>query len=143
MTNIMHYRPFNELEQAMDDLVKGFFVRPLRFEAPAAAQFRMDVSENDRAYTVHAELPGIRKEDIQVDIDGSEIAISAEAKREKVVKEGEKNLRSERYYGKLYRAFTLGHDIDEAAASAKYADGVLELTLPKKAAANARRIAIQ
>jgi HSP20 family protein len=59
------------------------------------------------------------------------------------VKEGERVLRSERYYGKLYRAFGLGQPVDEAGASAKYSDGILELSLPKKAATQAKRIAIQ
>ena len=64
-------------------------------------------------------------------------------KKEKDVKEGEKVLRSERYFGKVYRAFALGQDIDDAATQAKYADGVLELTLAKKASAAAKRITIQ
>jgi len=102
-----------------------------------------DVSENDGAYTVRAEIPGVKKEDINISIDGDQVAISAEVKNEKDVKEGERVLRSERYYGKVYRAFQLGQTVDENAASAKYADGVLELTLPKKAATSAKRIEIR
>ena len=70
------------------------------------------------------------------------MAISAEVKQEKDVKNGDRVLRSERYYGKLYRAFTLGQAVEEAGTSAKYADGVLELTLPKKAAAARHQIEI-
>ena len=80
---------------------------------------------------------------LDVAIDGNQVEISAEVKHEKEVKDGEKVLRSERYYGKVYRAFTLGQPVDEASAAAKYADGVLELTLPKKAAVQAKRITIQ
>ncbi|MGZ8267376.1 MAG: Hsp20/alpha crystallin family protein [Burkholderiales bacterium] len=138
----------NRLDEAFDDLLRGFFVRPVAFEGgrgdqQLVAQFRVDVSENEQAYTVRAELPGVRKEDINISIDGDQIAISAECKNEKEVKDGERVLRSERFYGKLHRAFQLGQAIDENAAGAKYADGVLELTLPKKAATQARRIAIQ
>jgi HSP20 family protein len=141
MANITRYNPFDE---AFDDLFRGFFVRPLGFEAPAgAAQFRVDVSEDEKAYQIRAEVPGVRKEDINVTIDGDTVAISAEVKNEKEVKNGERVLRSERYYGKLYRAFTLGQAVEEAGTSAKYANGVLELTLPKKAAAQAKRITIQ
>ena len=85
----------------------------------------------------------MKKDDINVAIDGNQIEISAEVKNEKEVKEGEKVLRSERYYGKVYRAFALAQDIDETATEARYADGVLELKLPKRVSAKAKRITIQ
>ena len=106
-------------------------------------QIKMDVKENDNAYTVHADIPGVKKEDIHVNIEGNQVSISAETRMEKEEKEGEKVLRSERYSGKVSRSFTLAHDVDEAQAQAKYNDGVLELTLPKKAATSARKLAIQ
>jgi len=141
MASITRYNPFDE---AFDDLFRGFFVRPVSYEAPAGvAQFRVDVSENDKSYLLRAEIPGVNKEDISVSIDGDTVAISAEVKSEKDAKNGERVLRSERYYGKVYRAFTLGQAVDEAGTSAKYANGVLELTLPKKAAVQAKRITIQ
>lgn len=124
--------------------MRGFFVRPMNYEPAAVpAQVRVDVTENEGSYVVRAEIPGVRKEDINVAIDGNQVEISAEVKNEKEVKEGEKMLRSERYYGKVYRAFALGQDIDEVATQAKYADGVLELNLPKKVSAAAKRITIQ
>ncbi|HEY7658946.1 MAG TPA: Hsp20/alpha crystallin family protein [Burkholderiales bacterium] len=141
MGSIMRYSPF---EDAVDDLFRGFFVRPVSLDAPAgSAQFRVDVSESESAYILRAEMPGVKKEDINVTIDGDTVAVSAEVKNEKEVKNGERVLRSERYYGKVRRAFTLGQAVDEAGTSAKYVNGVLELTLPKKAAAQAKRIAIQ
>ncbi len=141
MVNIARFSP---LDNAFDQLFRGFLVRPVNLEEQeTAAKFRVDISESDKAYTVHAELPGVNKNDIQISIDGDQVAISADTKTEKEVKEGERVLRTERYTGKFYRAFALGSVIDEAAANAKYADGVLELTLPKKAAAAAKRITIQ
>ena len=135
---------FNVLDNTLDDMLRGFFVRPMNFEPTAApAQFRVDVSENEGGYTVRAEIPGVKKDDIHVAIDGNQVEISAEVKNEKEVKEGEKILRSERYYGKVYRAFALASDVDEAATEARYADGILELRLPKKTSAKAKRIAIQ
>lgn len=135
---------FNPLDDAFDELFRGFFVRPVNFEGPIApAQFRVDVTENDSTYTLRAEIPGIRKEDINITIDGDQVAISAEVKDKKEAKDGERVLRSERYYGKVSRAFALGQPVDESGASARYVDGVLELTLPKKAAVTAKRIAIQ
>ena len=135
---------FSAFDDPLDNLFRGFFVRPANYEAPAgAAQFRVDVSENDSAYTLRAEIPGVKKEDIQITIDGDTVAIGAEVKNEREVKDGERVLRRERHYGKAYRAFTLGQSVDETSAVAKYADGVLELTLPKKAAVQAKRITIQ
>src|SRR5574342_26851 len=128
MAEITRYDPFGEL----DDLFRGFFVRPMAVEGKPHLQVKMDVSENDHAYKVKAEIPGVSKEDIDIAIDGNQVAISAEVKEEKEAKEGEKLLRQERYYGKVYRAFTLAQDVDEAGAGAKYNNGILELTLPKK-----------
>ncbi len=142
MANISRYDPFGDV---FDDLLKGFFVRPMAYEGQAAApgRIKIDVSEKNGAYVVHAEIPGVKKEDIQVNIDGDQVSISAEAHAEKEVKENEQVLHRERYYGKVARAFRLGTDIDQAAASAKYTDGVLELTLPKKADVAGRQLAIQ
>ena len=141
MANITRFTPFDD---TFDELLRGFFVRPVSFEGSTTpAQLRVDVTENDGAYTLRAELPGVKKDDINIAIDGDQVAISAEVKNEKEVKDGDRVLRSERYYGKVYRAFTLGQPVDEATANAKYADGVLELTLPKKAAVTAKRITVQ
>lgn len=131
------------LDETFDDLFKSFFVRPMAFESQTQVQVRMDVKEDDGAYVVQAEIPGVKKEDINVTINGNQVAITAEVKREREDRQGEKILRSERYYGKVYRAFSLAQEVDEASAQAKYNEGVLELRLPKKAAVSARKLAIQ
>jgi HSP20 family protein len=143
MTNIIRRDPY-AIDDIFDDLMKGFFVRPVHYpaEAQPMAHIKMDVHEDDAAYTVHAEVPGAKKEEIHVTIDGGTVNISAETRRESEQKDGEKVLRSERYYGKLYRSFSLGQDIDEAGAKARFENGVLTLTLPKKTAAAARKLAI-
>ena len=143
MANITRYDPFDLAFEPLDDIFRGFF-RPVRFEGlPQAMQIKLDVKENEKDYTVHAEIPGVKKDDIHVTIEGNQVSVSAEVKKEKEEKEGAKVIRSERYFGKVYRSFSLGHDIDDAAAKAKYADGVLELTLPKKAGAAAKKLAVQ
>ena len=137
MSSITRYDP-------LDDFFRGFFVRPVDFGTPAETPtIKIDVKEQDKAYVVHAEMPGIRKEDIHVSIDGASVSISAERKQEKEVKEGERILRIERSFGKVSRSFQLGQDIDEAKSGAKFTDGVLELTLPKKAASQSKRLTIQ
>ena len=128
----------------VDELFRGFFVKPMDLPADLSPrQIKMDVKEQDKSYEVHAEIPGVKKEDIHVSIDGAIVSISAERREEKDVKEGERVLRSERYVGKVSRSFQLAQEIDEVQVNAKYTDGVLELALPKKAATQARRITIQ
>lgn len=127
----------------LDDFFRGFFVRPVEYgSATEAPQMRVDVKEVDDAFQVHAELPGIKKEDIHVHIDGPVVSISAERKQEKETREGERVLRTERYFGQVSRSFQLGQDVDEGKASAKFTDGVLELSLPKKTAPQAKRLVI-
>lgn len=138
MANITRVDPF-------DDLFRGFFVRPVDFNnAPAQpTSIKMDVKEQGDNYLVHAELPGVKKDDIHVVIDGNQVSISAETKQEKDVKDGDRVLRSERYFGKISRSFQLAQDLDDGAASAKFNDGVLELTLPKRTATATRRLNIE
>jgi HSP20 family protein len=143
MANITRLDPFQiSALDPFDDVFKGFF-RPVRTESAPDVQIKMDVKEDDKAYTVHADIPGVKKEDIHVTIDGNLVSISAETKQEQEVKEGEKLLRSERYYGKASRSFSLASEIDEGLSQAKYSDGVLELTLPKKAATSAKKLTIK
>jgi HSP20 family protein len=92
---------------------------------------------------VHAEIPGVAKDDIKVSIEGNQVTIGAEVKRETEKKEGERVIHSERYYGSAYRSFTLPADLDEAASAAKYENGVLELTLAKKPTLAGRKLTIQ
>jgi HSP20 family protein len=140
MANLIRFTPRDDV---FDDLFRGFLMRPVRMEGGQELQMKMDVKEDDKCYTVLAEIPGVKKEDIHVSIEGNQVAISAEVKEEKEVKEGEKVLRNERYYGKVARTFTLGSDVDEAAAQARYENGVLELALPKKAASKGTRLEIR
>ena len=137
------FDPFNDL---VDDIFKGFFVRPVGYtngNGEALPRMKVDVAENSGAYTVTAELPGVKKEDIQVTIDGEELTLTAEVKREREVTQDERVLHTERTFGKVSRSFSLPQEVDEAKAEAKFRDGVLELTLPKKAAAARKQVTIQ
>ena len=148
MANITRFNPLNELARLdpfndIDNLFKGFMVRPLFQGSTAAApQLKLEVSEDDKSYSIKAEIPGVKKEDIRISVDGNLVSISAEVKKESEQKEGKKLIHSERYYGQVARSFTLDSEVDEAAAQAKYTDGVLEAILPKKQQAPAKRITI-
>ena len=135
MNRLSIYDPFFEV---FPELFKGTF--PL--SGRESLGIRVDVKETDGVYKVSAEIPGVKKEDIHVDIDGNVVSISAEVESKSEEKEGEKVLRSERYHGAASRSFTLATEVDESKATAKYHDGVLDLTLPKKASAAAKRLAI-
>jgi len=145
MASITRFDPFNDL---VDDLFKGFLVRPLGFEGRGdggvlLARAKVDVAEKNGAYRVTAELPGVKKEDIHVTIDGAQVTLEAEVKQEREASKDERVLHTERVFGKVSRSFTLPQEVDEAKAEAKFRDGVLELTLPKKAAAQRKQISIQ
>jgi HSP20 family protein len=139
MTALQVYGPF--ADAGFEDLVRGFF-KPLR-ETRNAAPIKVDVVEKSDAFVVRAEVPGVAKDDIHVTIEGDQVSIAAEIKRETEAKEGERVLRSERYHGSVYRSFVLPVEIDEDASQAKYENGVLELTLTKKPAHSGRRLSIQ
>lgn len=128
----------------LEDLFRGFFVRPVEFSAPLTeTSIKMDIKETPEVYTVHAELPGVKKEDIHVTVEGNVVTIAAETRQEKEIKDGEHLLRAERYFGKLSRSFQLAENVDEGGAKARFNEGVLELTLPKKAPTGNRRLPIE
>jgi HSP20 family protein len=124
------------------DMAPGFFIKPLHGD-PLPQSIRVDVKENGDAYVVEAEMPGVAKEDIHVTIDGSVVTLRAEVKQMDAQTTDEKLLRSERYYGSVARSFQLPVDIDEDAAKAKFDNGVLVLTLPKKKGRSGQRLSIE
>lgn len=140
MANLRIYDPFTT--DPFENVFRGI-LQPMRFDMPNnEPQIKIDVEENDNSYKVKAEIPGVKKEDINIEVDGGVVSISAEVKNERDVKDNGKVLRSERYYGKALRQFSLAQDVDEAKADAKYENGVLHLTLPKKAGGKAKRLAV-
>ncbi|HYX64940.1 MAG TPA: Hsp20/alpha crystallin family protein [Burkholderiales bacterium] len=142
MANITRYNPFDDF---FNDFGKGFFVRPFAMPAfPAETELKMkiDVKEDEKSYTVQADIPGVKKEDIQVDIAGDTISVRAEVKQEKEEKKGEKVVYSERSYGMVSRSFSLPAEVDDKAAKAEYKDGVLKLVLPKKTNGGGHRLSI-
>jgi HSP20 family protein len=139
MSNVTRYNP---LEDLFGELGKGFWVRPVGLPAETDLKMKLDVKEDERTYTVHAEIPGVKKEDIHVDVEGDHVTLRAEVKQEKEQKKDEKVIYSERRYGMVSRSFTLPVDVDAAAAKAEYKDGLLNLVLPKKAGSAAKRISV-
>ena len=144
MAQIQLYDRF--ADTAFDELFRGFF-QPVRVPREAregdARSFRIDASETANGYVVHAELPGVAKGDIQVTIEGNQVTIAAEVKRDEEVKDGGKWVRRERFTGNLYRSFSLPVELDETASQARYENGVLVLELTKKPQVAGRRLTVQ
>ena len=131
-------------EDFLKDINPGFYVRPLHGDPlPTPGQMKVDVKESENAYTVCAEVPGVPKDDIHVSVEGNVVSLRAEVRQQDQQTEGEKVLRSERYYGAVARSFQLPSDIDAEQCKARYDNGVLTLTLPKKQGGNAQRLAIE
>lgn len=118
--------PFSLIDAMFNDWVGQ------RAGASLVSRAKLDVVERDNAYEVRAELPGAKKEDIAVDIDGSWVAISAKVNTQSEKKEGEKLLYSERSHESYARSFELPQAVDSARAAARFENGVLTLTLPKR-----------
>lgn len=149
MANLVHWNPFKPLTRLesrspmFEDLFRDFGLRP-RWQELEAPDMRIDVVENDQTYAVKAEIPGVQKNDIDVSIDGNQVSITAEVRRESKNKnkDEERDIYTERYYGQVYRSFSLPNEVDSGKAEAHYENGVLTLTLPKKANGSARKLAV-
>jgi len=140
MNSLKHYDPF--AVEPISDMMQGM-LRAFRGTADAGMVFKVDVTESEGSYTLTAELPGVKKDDIEISVDRGTVIIGAKAERTSEQREGDRVIRHERYCGTLRRAFTLDADIDESQVDASYADGVLHLVLPKKEAMPQKRIVIR
>lgn len=145
MANLSIYDPFNtRLNRIFNHFLWNNPTLLDEQDGVQALKLKLDVSEDDKNYMVHADLPGVKKEDIRVSIDGNQVTISAELNCKKEEKKDKNVVYSERYEGKVFRSFSLDCNIDESKAEAKYSDGVLELTLPKKTGNNScKQLAVQ
>jgi HSP20 family protein len=140
MANITRYSPFDDL---FNELGKGFWVRPFApLPGDGELKMKIDVSEDDKAFTVKADVPGVKKDDIQIEVNDDQVSVRAEVKQEKEEKKGEKVVYSERSYGMVSRSFTLPAAVDAKGAKAEYKDGVLTLNLPKKANGSSHRVTV-
>jgi HSP20 family protein len=143
VSNLRVFDPF------VSDSMEPFF---RRFFAPVSGdggfetdvpKIRIDVEEKGKSYFVRADIPGVKKEDINIRIDGNLVQIDAETHREKETKEKGRVLRSERYFGASSRTFSLAHEVDESKATAKYENGVLSLELPIHESTGTKKITVQ
>lgn len=147
MTALTHWNPFKATPRfdpitSFEDMFRSLATRPQWRDLEAAPDMRIDVSEDDKAFHIKAEIPGVDKNDIELSVDGNQVSISAEVKREAKSKKDEAEIYTERYYGRVYRSFALPSEFDSAKAEARCDNGVLSLDLPKRPNGSARKIAV-
>lgn len=137
------FRQINRFDPLVDfeDLFRGMALRPLSRQDEAAMEMRMDITEDDKAYRISVDMPGLKKEDVDVSVVGNQVTITAEVTREQA-SDNEKQLYSERCSGKAFRSFSLPIEVDSAKSEARYDGGVLKLTLQKKPTAGSRHLSI-
>ena len=146
MSQLTHWNPFKSLAKTdinsnFEDFFRSFAMRPAWRELDLMPEIRIDVNEDDKSYKIKADIPGMKKEDIAISVDGRQVEIRAENKNQVEKKDGS-CLYSERTEGSVYRSFTLPVEVDGTSAEAKYDGGVLSLTLPKKSNGNGHRITV-
>ncbi|MCS7050098.1 MAG: Hsp20/alpha crystallin family protein [Thermomicrobium sp.] len=139
--SITTWNPWRELE-AMRERFDRLFSELTRWRATEELGIPVDLQETDDAIVVRASLPGVRPEDLTVEIRQGVLTIRAETREEREETKGTWHIR-ERRVGTLYRALTLPAPVREDEAQASYEHGVLEIRLPKAEAAERRRIPVQ
>lgn len=146
MSTLTRWNPFRSLQRFdpvtdIDEMFRNFPLRPLLRDMESSPEIRMNVSEDDKSYFVSAEIPGVDKDDIEISVEGNQVSIQAQVERD-ASRESAREIHSERFVGRSFRAFTLPHEIDSSRCEAKYDNGVLALTLPKKSNGQSKRVAI-
>jgi HSP20 family protein len=139
MSALTRFDPFDPF---FPDIFRRFG-RPFGLTEEVPGEIRLDITENDKDYEVRAQIPGAKKEDIRVTVNGNFVSISAEVRKDKEEKSGGRVLLKETYYGSASRGFSLAHEIDDKRVAAKLEDGMLKLTLPKREGSGSRTIAVQ
>ncbi len=137
--------PFREMEDMFDRYSRAID-RPRRGsqEVLAAGDWapRVDIAETDTEFTIKAEIPEVKKEDVKVTVDSGVLTIRGERKQEKEEKD-KKFHRVERYYGSFTRSFSLPDNVDESKIEASFKDGMLNLQIPKTEAAKPKAIEVK
>lgn len=129
--------PFSLMDSLFSDWLSA---RPT---ASLVSSARIEVSERNGSYEVRAELPGATKDDIAVEIEGARVSVSAKTNSRSEKKDGAKVIYTERSHESYARSFELPQAVDSTAAVAKFENGVLTLTLPKKDVPQTTRLSVQ
>jgi HSP20 family protein len=132
--------PFSDF--GVGNILRGLTAAPVLRELEQAPRMKVDVEETDQAYILRAEVPGAKREDIAVTVDGNTVTIVANMEQDRT-DQNRNMILSERIYGEEYRVFNLPQDVDESKADARMENGVLVLSLPKKTGGHATRLNIQ
>ena len=144
MSSLIRFEPaVTTLSDLFDEVARGNFFSRWNRELEETTFPKVDIVEGKEGYHIKADMPGLDKKDIKVEVENGVLTISGEKKEEKV--EGEKNryYHLERTYGAFCRSFRLPDNVSSEHVDAKYANGVLELTLKKTEAAKPKAIEVK
>ncbi len=142
---------FDERDRLFERMLPGNWLRPMRWEWPTWAEHMMpfesktphlDVIDRESEVVIRAELPGVKKEDLDVSLNDNSVTIRGTTKQEETEEKGEYH-RREMSYGEFSRTVALPSEVDRATAKSKFKDGILELTLPKAETAKRNSIRIE
>jgi HSP20 family protein len=141
--NLISWSPFRELDDFFDRYSREL-ARVRSGAAENGMQWRpsADIVENDNEYTIKADLPEVKKDDIDIRIENGVLTLTGERRFEKST-EDEKEHRRETFYGSFARSFSLPDDVDVDKISAECKDGVLKLHLPKSEAKKPRSVEVK
>lgn len=144
MTNLIRFTPSHDmrrLQREIDGIFDSFFSPSSNENEGASWAPRVDLSETEDAYLVHVDVPGMQKEDLNIDVHEGRLTISGERNAEQQ-DDGHKYVRVERSYGRFYRSFTLPQTVKEDEIEATYENGVLSVRVPKAEETKPRRIEV-
>ena len=130
-------------DDMLRDFPLGYSIAPLHGDPlPHPGKIKIDVKETGKSLVIHAEMPGVSKDQIDISVDNNVLTISAEVSQYDADEENEKVIHSERYYGSVSRSISLPSEVSTDDATANYADGILTLTLPKTVKDAQKKISI-
>ncbi len=142
MRSLMPY-PLSFSSESLPDVFQAL-LRPIRSQMEdGVAGMDLDITEADHEYVLKAEIPGVSKENLTVEVDGNTVTIRANKEQNKEVKDEGRVIRQERFWGQLERTVALGCPIDESKTRATYENGLLTLTLPKTEGHENKKILIE
>ena len=143
MVSIVRREPASLFDEFFSDFFNRTAQAQRQPELPSVARARIDVIDKGDRYEVHVDLPGVKKEDIHVNVEGARVSIAAETKAERNVDNGERVLHTERYAASYARSFELPAEVTEDGAEARFENGVLTLALPRRATVTSKRLTVR
>ncbi|NNE46878.1 MAG: Hsp20/alpha crystallin family protein [Rhodothermales bacterium] len=145
MTSLIRFSPTTEvrsLQREIDRMFDSFLPKANGDSEQAVWTPRVDLAESENAYLVHLDVPGMKKEDLEVNFQDGSVTVSG-TRNEQTVGEDANFVRVERRFGRFYRSFDLPKTVDSSKIEATYEDGVLSIRIPKAEESKPKSVTIK